>query len=406
MARTVRVLGVGDPAVYAYTDEDLDILGEWRRSGGGEVSFDIVPWDRYLSTLSVQFEAGEPAYDIIMLPGHLWLPEFVEAGRLAPLGPHVAQIPSADWDDLKPFVRDELRYRDEYYLMPSFTDGHVVFYRSDLVVGVGPGDGGAAAGTGGPATGLTTPTELGEMARRNDAAGHRGIALKADPSEIFLDWLPYLWGFGGDLLSADGEPVFASSAGVESLKFYRALREVAPADTDRYGNEQIAEALRGGSVAMATSWGGQAGFIYAADSGFRTDVTVATFEKPWNVVWSFGVLAASPDVPAAFEFLHYLSGPEVDAKVGRYAGSPVRSSTYAAGREAVPWYPVQEEMLDRALRLPRHPRMNAILPAVTEKLVACFSGELSARDALDQAAAAVRAVEAQLSKNHSNQHNM
>ncbi len=376
MARTVRVLGVGDPAVYAYTDEDLDILGQWRRNGGGEVSFEIVPWDRYLGTLSVQFEAGEPSYDIIMLPGHLWLPEFVEAGRLAPLGSHVARIPSDDWDDLKPFVRDELQYRDEYYLMPSFTDGHVVFYRSDLVAG-------------GPASGLTTPVDLGEMARRNDGAGHRGIALKADPSEIFLDWLPYLWAFGGDLLSAEGRPVFASRAGVDSLEFYRELREVAPPDTDRYGNEQIAKALRDGRVAMATSWGGQAGFIYASDGGFRSDLTVSTFEKPWNVVWSFGVLASSPDVAAAFEFLRYLSGPEVDAKVGRYAGSPVRSSTYAADRQAVPWYPVQEDMLDRALRLPRHARMNAILPAVTEKLVACFSGELPAHDALEQAAAAV-----------------
>ncbi|MFP4375335.1 MAG: ABC transporter substrate-binding protein, partial [Spirochaetaceae bacterium] len=296
MARTVRVLGVGDPAVYAYTDEGLGILGEWRRSGGGEVRFDIVPWDRYLSTLSVQFEAAKPSYDIIMMPGHLWLPEFVEAGRLAPLGPYVARIPGADWDDFKPFVRDELRYRDEYYLLPSFTDGHLVFYRSDLVSGAGTGDGGAGEGPGAPVRGLTTPIELGEMARRNDTTGHRGIALKADPSEIFLDWLPYLWAFGGDVLDGDGAPVFASPAGVESLEFYCALRDVAPAGTDRYGNEQIAEALRDGRVAMATSWGGQAGFIYASDGGFRTDIIAATFEKPWNVVWSFGVLASSPDV--------------------------------------------------------------------------------------------------------------
>ena len=380
MPGTVRVLGVGDPAVYAYTDAGLDILGEWRRIGGGKVSFDIVPWDRYLSSLSLQFEAKEPSYDIVMLPGHLWLPEFVEAGRLAPLGPLVATIPSSDWDDFKPFVRDELCYHDEFYLMPSFTDGHVVFFRHDLLGGIEV------------ANGLTTPMELGDLARRNNSPSHHGIALKADPSEIFLDWLPYLWAFGGDLLSDDGEPAFASTEGVESLEFYRALREFAPPDTDRYGNEQIAEALRDGTVAMATSWGGQAGFIYAADGGFRTDLAVATFEKPWNVVWSFGVLAASPDVPAAFEFLRYLSSPAIDAKVGRYAGSPVRSTTYAAERDTVPWYRAQEQMLDRAVRLPRHPRMNAILPAVTEKLAACVSGELPAREALDQAATAVRAL--------------
>jgi multiple sugar transport system substrate-binding protein len=379
MARTVRVLGVGDPAVYAYTDETLNILGEWRAQGGGEVSFDIVPWDRYLSTLNLQFEASEPAYDIVMLPGHLWLPEFVEAGRLAPLSRHAAAVPTAEWEDLKPFVRDELSYRGELYLMPSFTDGHVVFYRSDLA-------GGLPQGT------RTTPQALGELARRSDGRGHRGIALKADPSEIFLDWLPYLWAFGGDLLTEDGEPAFATTAGAESLAFYRSLREAAPPDTDSYGNEQIARALRDGTVAMATSWGGQAGFIYAADGGFRGDLRAATFEKPWNVVWSFGVLSAAPDVAAAFEFLRYLSSPAVDAKVGRYAGSPVRSSTYDADRHAVPWYAVQEEMLDRCERLPRHPRMNAILPAVTEKLVAAFSGRAQPGEALSEAADAVRAA--------------
>jgi maltose-binding protein MalE len=58
----------------------------------------------------------------------------------------------------------------------------------------------------------------------------------------------------------------------------------------------------------------------------------------------------------------------------------------------VPWYAVQEEMLDRCVRLPRHPRMNAILPAVTEKLVAAFAGEAAPAEALAQAADAVRAA--------------
>jgi maltose-binding protein MalE len=49
-------------------------------------------------------------------------------------------------------------------------------------------------------------------------------------------------------------------------------------------------------------------------------------------------------------------------------------------------------MLDRCERLPRHPRMNAILPAVTEKLVAAFSGRAQPGEALSEAADAVRAA--------------
>lgn len=377
MARTIRILGVGDPAVYAYTDEQLDILGTWRRHGGGEVLFDIVPWDRYLSTLGAQWDAPEPAYDIIMLPGHLWLPEFASAGRLAPLTGHYSRLTGSDREDFKPFVRDELVWADEVYLMPSFTDGHLVFFQSDAE-GAREIDHSAAESA---APSLLTPSEMAELARRNHGPNRYGIALKADPSEILLDWLPYLWDEGGDLMDESGRPAFAGAAGIAALERYCSLRSVAPEQIDSYGNEEIAAALRGNKVAMATSWGGQAGFIYSSDG---SGLSATTFDQPWNVVWSFGVLRQAPDTAAAFELLHYLSSPEVDRMVGRYAGSPVRSSTYR--RDAtVPWYPAQEAMLDRCRRLQPHPEMNAVLGALTPELAAAFAGTRTAEDSLARA---------------------
>lgn len=379
MADKIRVLGVGDPAVYAYTDETVDALGAWHSGGGVPVSFDIVPWDRYLVTLNEQFQASKPAYDIVMLPGHLWLPEFVEADRLAPLTRLVSDIPVADWEDIKPAVRAELSYKDEVYLMPSFTDGHLVFMRTDLLGGI-------------PVSEVTTPIQIAEIARRYDGPGARGIALKAHPSEIFLDWLPYLWAHGGEILSDNGEPAFASEKGVRSLELYRELRDVAPENTGEFGNEEIARVLRDGSVALATSWGGQAGFIYAGNGGYREDIATAPFTTPWNVAWSFGVLSAAPDVPAAFEVLRYLSSPEVDRKVGRYAGSPVRRSSYERDRDVVPWYNAQERMLDQSKRLPYHPAMSSVVGIITDQLRASFTRDRSAKDALEQAAAGVREV--------------
>ena len=377
----IKVLAVGDPAVYAYTDESLDILGRWRWSGGGAVKFDIVPWDRYLEVLEREFAATRPEYDIVMLPGHLWLPEFVASRRLAPLSDFSAKIPASDWEDLKPFVRDELSYADELYLMPSFTDGHLLFYRTDGAVAT-------------PAGRTTTPREIPDLARRNDSSSRRGIALKADPSELFLDWLPYLWAHGGDLLSEEGEPAFDGDEGVTSLELYSSLRIYAPEDTGGYGNEEIARVLREGEVALAVSWGGQAGFIYgdSGNRGYRDNLEAVTLERPWNVVWSFGLLAGATDPAAAFELLRFLSSPEIDRLVGRYAGSPVRRSTYRDEAETVPWYPAQEAMLDRCERLPRHPKMNAILPVVTAALAKVFAGDGEAARELRAAATTVRSI--------------
>jgi multiple sugar transport system substrate-binding protein len=384
MSVSISILAVGDPAVYAYVDQSLAILDGWKRLSDIELRFNIIPWKDYVATLYKQFEKAQADYNIVMLPGHLWLPEFVDCGRLEPIG----DLFEVD-DDFHSSVRLEMEHQEELYLVPSFTDGHLFFIRTDLAAQVG----------------IDMPQrvahvrDLGGFAKRVHSTRAHGIALKAGPSEIFLDWLLYLWDFGGEFIDFDGRPLFDSQEGVLALSCYLGMRDVAPADTGTYSNEDIAAALRKGSCVCATSWGGQAGFIFLNDlqkngngiqssgsTDYRTDIIAGTFDRPWNVIWGFALIRGTSHRKEAVQVLKYLSSRDVDRKIGRYAGSPVRYSSYTADSSHCPWYEAQLAMLDRCNSLPRNSRMNEILPIITSQLVSAFNDETDPGSALRKAA--------------------
>lgn len=381
----VRVLAVGDPAVYGYTDPAESILAPFTERTGIPVDFEIKPWDDYGAVLFAEAASDQPAYDIVMVAGHLWLAQFVDAGWLAPVDQLVAA-------DVLPQIVAELSYRGRRWLVPSFTDGHIVYDRSDdprLI----------------DATGLTDPLAVAALA----ADGVR-VVCKAAPSEIFLDWVPYLWSLGGSWIAEDGEPLFDSAEGREALERYLTLRSHMDARFSPWGNEEVAQALRSGSAQIGISWGGQAGVIVpdaarnratpgsyeagdkpaANNDPFR----YATLTHPWNVTWSFGLLARAAHPTEASELLAHLGGPEADTMIARRAGSPVRAATYTDDTivAACPWLSAQHRLVERARTFPPRADLAALMGPMYEHLSIAWTGEQTAAEALARAAKQIRTV--------------
>jgi len=367
----LRVLAVADPAVRAYVEPGLGILERWR-SGGRALTFDIVPWGDYYPTLLAQAE--RPAYDVAMIAGHLWLRDFAESGAILPLDGYLRELgPAYDDADIAPEIRRDCEWEGRRWLVPSFTDGHLVFY-----------DAAAAASAGCSPAPTIRPRDLVVFARRVSGGGRRA-ALKAGPSEIFLDWLPYLLAEGAEPFDAEGRPTFDCEAGRRALGLYLEMLSLSVEGSVGFGNEEVLQALASGRALVGTSWGGQAARIVAAASGRR--LGFAGFERPWSVAWSFAILSGSRRPREAFELLAYLSSKEVDRAVGRYAGSPTRLSAYAdpAERAACPWYPAQLEMVRRAYSLPRLRGSGAIFGVLYEELSRAARGEASPAQALGAA---------------------
>lgn len=352
----IRLLGPDDPALVAL-----------QRHLAAQVppvaELELTAWDAYRTRLDDVLHDSEPGFDLVAVPGHVWLPELADANLLTALDDAAVRR------GVVPSLAVDCRYRDRDYLLPLFTDGHLLVARREL--------------TRAPAA----PPDMREVLALAREA-HRppavyGIALKAAPSEIFLDWLPYYRTVGGAITERAGRLVIDESAAVAALGLYREMAAFAPPDVAGYGNGAVAEALGSGKVAMAVTWGGQAAALF---SGARVGALATTaLRHAWNGTWGLAlparlsvgrrrsVLAALPSVLTE----------RVDRLVLDEAGSPVLEATYrAATADAVraaayPWLEAQRAMLALARPLPSHPALGTLLAVMSEALTAGLTGATS-----------------------------
>ncbi len=370
---TIAILGPDDPALAALQDE-IQARPEI------DARLDIVPWAEYQARLQNALSADTSPYQAVCAPGHMWLPDLVAQRKLQALDPLLAALPAqrrADYgpDDILPSVARECRVDGAPYMLPLFTDGHLVFYRSDLV---------------------TLPKFVcardwvGIVAGWTLPEGMWPLALKADVSEILLDWLPMLWAYGGDVLDPHGQPRFNDALGQRALAAYRELRAWAHPDSHTFGNNEIAQALASGAVAAAVSWGGQAAAIFdPARNPWHAQIKTAQLTDPWNATWGICLPAHQTEESArrAIEACVALTGPSFDARVTRIAGSPTRAGSYSESECArYPWLADQRDMLAACRTLPAAATRGPLLGMLYRAIHRAFTGQASPAEALAEAA--------------------
>ncbi len=375
-----RILGPADPALKVL-DDALQRHSEWK------TTLSIVPWPEYRDRLLTVLEAPQAPFQAVFVPGHVWLPELAAAGLLYPID--FAPLPEElvriyNFADIVPSVARECHYAGQLWMIPWFTDGHIFFYRVDKV----PLSSDDEIPT-------VSPQDIRRLAVEvHDSPRMYALALKAHPSEIFLDWLPFLWAEGGDVLTERG-PAFAGETGVKALEMYCSLREFCPLDTHTYGNAEIAQALKSGAVAMATTWGGQAAIVLAPENPYRDLFRFALYPTPWNATWGIALPANQPreDRRIITEILLQVAGAAQDRLVTCVAGSPVRVSSYTAEEVARhQWSHAQYEMLQRCRRLPCHPALGRILSVLSKAVHTAFVGGGAPKQLLARAEAEVWSI--------------
>lgn len=379
MTETIRVLAVGDPAVDAYVAQKYGLIPVYEQRNQVKVEFDIIPFAQYYDMMMAAFQ-GEQNYDIVMVAGHLWLKDFVNKGYLAAVD--YPQDNSWNLQDIVPVVRRELKIAGIPYLYPSFCDGHMVLYRKSTVLrslGALPPD-------------VITTDELVEMvAKCHQKSAMYGIVLKAHPSEIFLDFLPYLRQEGTDAFDPETQlPAFNNEQGLAALRKYVGLRSFAPPDTHTYGNDEVREAFQHLRSVFAVTWGGQLGVMLDERCEQPEDIGFATLKTAWNVTWSFAINAKSQKQREAEALLQYLASSEADRVVGAYAGSPVRRSTYDMDSTRCDWYSAHLNMIENCAQpLPALDNAGEVLGVLYDKISRAFQAELTVEEALQQAEAEI-----------------
>jgi len=133
-----------------------------------------------------------------------FVPEFAAAGWTLAMDD---LLPEADRAAFFSGTIDGAKYDDQLYGVPWYNNGPGLFYRKDLL---------DAAGVEPPKTYddlLTQATDL-------QATEGGGFIFQAAQTEGgLISWLEYLWGYGGEIMDADGNVTLdEGTAGVEALQ--------------------------------------------------------------------------------------------------------------------------------------------------------------------------------------------
>ncbi|MFP4697719.1 MAG: extracellular solute-binding protein [Eubacteriales bacterium] len=373
--KTVNVLAVGDPATYVYVDEKNKFIEKFQYRTGIKVNFDIIRWSDYYDTLLNSFL--DYKYDIVMVAGHLWLQEFVDKGYLLPLKRNFKK--GYDYEDIIPSIREEIEINGVNYLLPSFCDGHMLLYRKSQLDR--------------ELREVVSVEDIINTVKENYDKTKDTFVLKAHPSEIFLDFLPYLRNEGTDAFDKDGNPLFNNEKGYKALQKYCDMKKYCAEGVSNYGNEEVLDVIQKNKCKLGVTWGGQLGQVMNDKCIRPEDIEFSYLETSWNVTWSFGINAKCKDQESTEKFLEYITSKEVDKIVGAYCGNPTRRSSFIEGKNEYRWYSVLLKMLENAKPLPHLKNTGQLIGIITEEITKAFNNEQSPKEALKNANKKINTME-------------
>jgi multiple sugar transport system substrate-binding protein len=367
------------------------VFAEWAHANPGvQLDISVMPALEQHKAKLLLAAAADRLPDVASIDS-FWLPLFMDGGHLQPLNPY---WPEADRADFMPFTIDTLSDRaGNIYGLWHETDCRALFYRKDLVP-----------------TPPRSWEELIETASR--VARQRGIAgylYNAGRWEATVfDHLAMFWAQGGELVDADGRPVFgqpphrerlvrllsflrdtvrsgASPRAVLGMNDYKQLSAAAIAgDTAMFlgGNWQIRELKDALPPEEFAKWG------IAPIPQYRGAAPV-TGTGGW--VWV--VFARDPERRrAAARFILDVEAPHNAARISEGSGRlPVRRSVYRdyeAFRDPV--FTTFGQMIAAARARPAVPIYNSISRELQVAIGYAIEGTRTPEDAVEQAWRVVR----------------
>lgn len=306
--QTVNVLAVKSSQFEAHEAR----LAAFEEATGIDVVYDYVPFPNMKEALTTEMVAGGD-YDVVSVMDQ-WVTSL--AMLMEPIGPEI----KAQGTDLSDFPKAHLRhgYIDgELVGLPVRGHVQLLFYRPDLF---------EAAGATPPSTWEEMVTAAQTIQANTDAAG---VALpygKLNGQNLMV-WMNLLWGKGGDLFDADGNPVFNSDAGVAATETYISYlteQEIVPAGSAVFVEQDAVNSFKQGNSAMLPVWWWVRSQLTDPEQSTLTPEQVAFTALPsvagadrttFTNTWIFGVTQGSDNKGAAAEFLGWLTDPALEREV-------------------------------------------------------------------------------------------
>ncbi len=374
-----------------YVSAFRHLIPMFEEETGIKVTMDELGYVDLYQKLTADFVAETGNYDL-MTVDIVWSGEYAANGYTMPLDEFMARDEAElDLDDIMPVSWTLGEWEGQQWAYPLAGYANVLNYRKDLL---------EEAGIEPPAT-QEDLLAAAEALTDADNDFYGTALLGAKGPAVAQEYMVWVQQHGGTILDDSGAPALNSAKNVEILEFFGSLFEFAPPGSTDYWWDQRETAFRTGNVAMMEGWSiARAGYENEEISTVvgNVDLTFAPVAEGVDASygfggWGIGINADSENPDAAWEFIKWITSPEIQKEWVRHEGAPIRRSTLEDPElnAEFPWFPVLLESFENGDGdyRPRIPEYSIIQDALGTAVNSYLVGEMSAQDALDQAQAQV-----------------
>lgn len=309
--QTVNVLSVVAPQFSAHEAR----LAEFEALTGIVVKYQYVPFANTREKLTAELVAKTDQYDVLSAMD-IWGPSLYNL--FEPLNDRLAEK-KIDMAARYPrahlrAARDGLGNGNNYLGFPIRGHVQLLFFRKDIFsrLGLNPPE---------------TWDQMVEAARtvqsKTDLAGVAMYYGKTGGQNLMI-WMNYLWGMGGDLVDAQGNPAFNSPQGIAATQAYLDVllkHKVAPAASASFNETDAVNSVAQGKTAMVPVWWWRYASLTDAKTSTLKPEQVGFVPLPsmpgkdnstYTNTWFYGINRNSKRKDAAMEFLTWLTQPGIE----------------------------------------------------------------------------------------------
>jgi multiple sugar transport system substrate-binding protein len=370
---------------------------EFTELTGIEVVWGDVPYQSFQERLTAEVVTGGGNYDVVAWID-AWGPS-IRAG-LVPLDDRLAAS-GRSMDEFPASYAEVVTAGDpDGRTMGLPLRGHpfMSFYRQDVLDDLG----------------LEIPETWDEYFAMAEAIADEGdVAPTAQyygitGSQNTFNWVSLLWSGGGDLFDENWEPVFNDADGVEATERYmRFIRDgLTPQGAVSWGESEALTEFVEGRVAAFNGWWWMYGNMQNPDVAVDEVVESTVFAPApveaagqdsvtYTYLWPMGILQASQNQDAAWEYLQWVVNPITEKEVLMDSGDPGGSthlSTFEDPEvidEFNGLHEVAIEVLQSGRSLPLIPEWPEVT-SIIEVSLNDMAGGADVQQTLDRAAQQVR----------------
>ncbi len=393
-------------------------LENFKALTGITVELEYGPMNSVVQKEMLALQSGTGEYDVVSAPFQ-FIGSFVENGYLKSIDGMMddKSLALADFDAsnmVKGMWDVAANWKGSYYGVPSNTCIQILAYRKDLFEN--PSEKAAFKAHYGYE--LDVPTDwdtyydIAEFFTRGKGEMLAGQKLDSDFYGITFsgkrhdaavcDWQSIAWSFGGGTFGDDGNLIINNADNIEALDYILSLREFAPPGISNNTWDEKTTQFQQGLVAMtiifndcAPSIEDPENSVSAGKMGYAV-VPIKNRNIGGNYgAWAFYIPESSKNQEAAWQFLQWVSTPTVQRNIVINGGGfPSLQSLYEDQDLAaqLPYWEGSYGAYQICSAKPRIPEWNSINNVIMLQLSRAYNDEVSAKQALDDAAAEINKI--------------